>query len=189
AAALGTTPAPAAGKAPGLGLAPTPAEAGKLPALDTPAAKEPTPRAVAAPSPDVAQKAAALEAKVKDEPAKAAAPKSPDQQLAPTVQAFKHALAGRSPDLAQIQRLATASASPRLFELLGRGLSEGEVKNLVAAARKDKSRQGLLDLLEDQLYPQLSSSPQAAWDAALDEDLVEEAASKAPEKKPAAKAG
>jgi hypothetical protein len=203
AAALGTAPTPAADKAPAAAKAPTaapqtPIAAGKAPTVrqllgEQPVAKAPTAKAPTAkgpaPSPEAAQKAAALEGKVKDAPAREPA-KSPDEQLAPTVRAFRQAVGGRSPDLAQIQRLATASATPRLFELLGRGLTEGEVKNLVSAARRDRRHQGLLDLLEDQLYPQLSSGPQAAWDAALDEDLVEQAAADAggkgaPEKKPA----
>ena len=75
-----------------------------------------------------------------------------------------------------MQRIATSVQGSRLFELLGRDLSERQIETLVRAAQTSSAGQGLLGLLEDKLHPHLSGGAQGAWDAVLDEAEVEQAA-------------
>jgi hypothetical protein len=100
---------------------------------------------------------------------------SPDQQIQQSVQAFTREAGRSSPDMSTLQRIATSVQGERLFELLGRDLSERQVENVVRAAKDSSAGQSLLTLLEDRLYPSLSSGAQGAWDAVMDEDLVEQA--------------
>ena len=126
-----------------------------------------------------AQKASLLEAAVGGNATPAAAT-SPDQQLQQNAQAFAQTLSSTSPNLEALRRIATSVQGTRLFELLGRNLNASQIENLVRAGQATSSGQGLIAMLEDRLYPQLSSSAQSAWDSVVDEDLVEEANAKAP---------
>jgi len=126
-----------------------------------------------------AQKASLLESAVGGQATPATAT-TPDQQLQQSAQAFAHTLNSASPNLNALKRIATSVQGTRLFELLGRNLNASQIENLVRAGQASSSGQGLVALLEDRLYPQLSSSAQSAWDSVVDEDLVEEANAKAP---------
>ncbi len=126
-------------------------------------------------APTAPQKAGLLEAALGGgkAPASTQAP-SPDEQLQQNALAFTRALNASSPDLGTLQRISTSVQGSRLFELIGRDISERQVENLVRAGQA--SNPSLLGLLEDKLYPQLGGSARSAWDAVVDEATVEEAA-------------
>jgi hypothetical protein len=149
---------------------PTPQQAAPTPGLAAPGVGAATPH-----------KAGLLEAALSGK-APQAEPHAPsaDQLVQQNAQAFARALNSASPDLATLQRIATSVQGGRLFELLGRELSASQVENLVRAGKGTGAAQGLLDLLEDRLYPQLNGGAQAAWDALQDEELVEQAAANKP---------
>jgi hypothetical protein len=174
----GLGPAPAAsGAAASTGLAATMVAA----AMGTTTQQAAAAPSVAAPGAATSQKASLLEAAVSGKaPQSEPTAPSADQQMQQSAQAFAQALNSASPDLGALQRIATSVQGGRLFELLGRELSAGQVQNLVRAGKGNSAGQGLLDLLEDRLYPQLNGGAQSAWDELQDEELVEQAAATRP---------